>query len=256
MAPGNDSVFGGVDGCKGGWVAIWLALSIDRSQVKVYPAFSDVVSDAKTRAASLVLADIPIGLPDSGGPYARACDLAARRIMGRCAPRVFPAPSRSVLEATDYADACMINREAIGKALSKQTWALVPKIAEVDRILLGCPSLQACIRETHPEVCFAALKRWKPVAASKKTSEGQSQRRSLLKEKVPDCDELVEEAVRRFRGRLEVDDVIDALVAALSARLASGAEFPALPLKGEYDLRGLRMEMVVPAHPPGAGTVT
>ncbi len=162
-------MFGGVDGCKSGWVAVWLALAIDRPQVKAYDVFADILSDAKARAASLVLADIPIGLPDFHGPHTRACALSARRIMGRYAPRVFPAPSRSVLETSDYAEACTINREAIGKTISRQTWALVPKIAEGDRILSSDPGLQAYVQETHPGVGFAALRRWDPVAASKNT---------------------------------------------------------------------------------------
>jgi predicted RNase H-like nuclease len=76
----------GVDGCRGGWIAV-----IDegeRLNSRVFPDWSQPMTELER--ATLIGVDIPIGLPGKGS---RACDLEARRRLGR--PRgssVFPAP--------------------------------------------------------------------------------------------------------------------------------------------------------------------
>ena len=56
--------------------------------------------------------------------------------------------------------------------------------------------------------------------------------------------ELIEEVGRRYR-RYEVarDDIVDALAAAVTARMAQG-DYRTLPENVETDQEGLRMEMV------------
>jgi predicted RNase H-like nuclease len=88
---GSDTL-AGVDGCRGGWIAV-----IDeggRLNSRVFADWSQLMTELER--ATLIGVDIPIGLPGKGS---RACDLEARRRLGR--PRgssVFPAPVRGVLK--------------------------------------------------------------------------------------------------------------------------------------------------------------
>ena len=66
----------------------------------------EIISDANS-----VLIDIPIGLLDKG-PDERSCDKAARKLLGKRASSVFPAPARQALDASDYQAALAVNRES------------------------------------------------------------------------------------------------------------------------------------------------
>ena len=103
-----------------------------------------------------IFVDIRIGLPC--GPEERQCDQKAREMLG--APRassVFHAPVRAELGATNYAQASEINRATTqgntrGKEISKQTFAIAPKIREVDSLLRDSSKARRLVREVHPEV--------------------------------------------------------------------------------------------------------
>ena len=112
---------------------------------------------------------MPIGLSDDGP---RACDVQARRLLGRARSSVFPAPLRGVLDCTDYADACAVSRRASGKALSVQAWNLVPAIRALDDALDDVPADR--VREVHPELAFRALD--DRVDAPKASARGLAQR--------------------------------------------------------------------------------
>src|SRR3954454_13290040 len=100
----------GVDGWRGAWVGALL----DGRTVTLL-ALPDVAAVLAVPDVELVAIDMPIGFSDDG---ARACDMRARRLLGRAGSSVFPAPVRGVLGCTDYADACVVSRRASGKALS------------------------------------------------------------------------------------------------------------------------------------------
>lgn len=176
--------------------------------------------------------DMSIGLPTAGP---RAADRAARRLLGPRRSSVFPTPCRSVLPATDYADACARSREASGKALSKQAWNLVPKLAELDALV--DPSMQQQVVEAHPEVAFAVLAG--DALPPKRTPEGLARRRDCLEAALPGIERHVD-APPRGAGR---DDVLDAAVIALVARAVMTGTAVRLG-DGSRDARGLTMEIV------------
>src|SRR5512144_1738067 len=142
----------GVDGCRRGWVGARVARN-ELTWVTLPHAGAAVASDADA-----IGVDIPIGLPESGP---RACDRAARRLLSRRGVCVFPAPARAVLTAVltarltagSYEQACAASRAAIGTALPRQSWNLVPKIIEWDALV--DPELQRRVVEVHPEVTYA-----------------------------------------------------------------------------------------------------
>lgn len=195
----------GVDGCRAGWVAV------ERS---VHGASASLVTDLqplfdRVRGGDIaaMAIDMPIGLLDAD---ARTCDIEARKVLGPRRSSVFPAPVRAVLDAVDYDDAQIRSRAACGKGLSKQAFNLVPKIREVDGLIL--PDDQHAVVEAHPECAFVRLA-GRPLPDPKRTEQGRSQRLGLLADHDPALAGLPD----RHR-QLPVLDLIDAAVLTITAR--------------------------------------
>lgn len=228
----------GADACAGGWCVVTIPVAGDAT-VEVVPRFRTVADRQARGKLGAVGVDIPIGLSD--GPP-RKCDEEARRLLGERRSSVFPAPVRAVLGARSYESALARARKASGVGLSKQSWNLVPKITEVDRLL--DPTRQGFVFEVHPEAAFAAV-RGTPMAHPKKGRAGRDERLAVLGPLVPGIGALV---ARPPRGAA-ADDVLDAAVCALSAKAVLDGKARRLGER-RHDARGLVMEIVVPA--PGA----
>jgi predicted RNase H-like nuclease len=234
----------GLDGCRGGWVVAEGDESLSTVRFSVACDIG-VLLDAADPASTRVAIDMPIGLPHDGP---RACDLAARALLR--APRassVFPAPTRAALPALDYATACLLNLEACGRRLSRQAFAIFPKLRAVDCAMT--PERQRWVREAHPEVTFAALAgAGRGLAAAKRLPAGRAERLALLAMHLPALTEARIDAERaNLGGPLVVgrDDLVDAAVLLVTAwRIASqqARVFPAGLVS--TDQRGLRMEIV------------
>lgn len=155
--------------------------------------------------------DIPIG--HAPGAIRRA-DVEARQFVGPRASSVFAAPPADVLAANSYAE----DNAALGALgsplLSRQAWALIPKMVEAAEVAAS----DERVFEVHPEVSFRELAgehvRW-----PKKSWNGLLLRRRLL----ADAGIILPDVVTEI-DRVVADDVVDAAAAAWSARrLASGA---------------------------------
>ena len=243
------SEFVGVDGCRGGWFSV----GIDRTgafEVKVLGSFRqllDYYGDAK-----LILVDIPIGLPESEG--GRDCDRAARSMLGR--PRgssVFPTPTRQTVQQAlrapkDYGAALRKERDVAGKGISRQAFAIAPKIAEVDELMADRgDGAVPVVREVHPELLVWALDDEKPMAFSKKGRKGRDDRLRVLQRHEPRSPKILDEASSKFRRKVVAkDDIIDALAAAVVARLHH-ARLRTVPECPPRDAKALPMEIVYPA---------
>jgi predicted RNase H-like nuclease len=208
----------------------------------ICPTLADALDH--TARAELTLVDIPLGLDDRR--HFRACDLAARALLGARRSSIFPVPVRAAVHARDYATASALNHAATGRKLSLQSWNICGKIAEADLALRNQPSLQVRLHESHPELCFAALNRWTPLSVSKKTREGQAERLALLERHTPGA--VLPTGFPR--SQVAPDDVLDAMVLAVSAALAVAHGLPRLPATPEVDSFGLHMALTLP-YPPG-----
>jgi predicted RNase H-like nuclease len=120
--------------------------------------------------------------------------------------------------------------------MSRQSYGLLRKIAEVDRLV--SPEAQDRIFETHPEVAFAA-RMGHPWLSSKKTPAGRDERIGLLSASCPE----VERLARRRQRHLHVDDILDATMAAVVAARRHLGRARRLPDHPPRDSRGLRMEI-------------
>ena len=234
-------MFVGVDGCKNGWIIVELT-DDDNWKVDIFPDIASLWNECKR--ASLLLIDIPIGLRESGFEE-RQCDKKARKILGpKRTSSVFPAPCKGALDASSYEQACQINKRMTGRKLSLQTWSILPKIREVNNLLINDALSRSHIRETHPEVCFWALAGGRPMLHSKKKKEGRSKRLELLKTIYPQTEEVIKYASKNWLRRdLALDDVLDALVASITARKGFD-KLLSIPEVPEFDSYGLPMEIV------------
>ena len=169
---------------------------------------------------------------------------SARRFLGHPrASSVFPAPAREALKCPDYATASRSNQEETGRKLTKQTFAIIPKIREVDTLLRVCGKARRIVREVHPEVCFRGFA-GRPMTVNKKRPEGYRERVAVLGRLRPCVEREIEDMVARHRGRgVARDDVVDAVAAAITAA-SDSSDLRTLPETPERDSEGLPMEMV------------
>jgi predicted RNase H-like nuclease len=228
----------GADGCKAGWVVIFKDL--DSGNISWHLCRTARELAYGEPIPQIIALDIPIGLPDRGS---RLCDCEARRLLGPGrASSVFPAPIRPVLAATSYDNACQIGLQVESKKLSRQAWAILPKIRDVDETLRQDVALQTRIREVHPEVCFYFLAEQHRLQHGKKHKAGREERRKLLE---PLFNQWLA-AVLADRSALTSaeDDILDAFVALWTAeRIVSGTS-QSIPSVPPRDTFGLRMEIV------------
>jgi len=234
----------GIDGCRGGWV--WCGRLDGHWQGGVVARLDHI---KRLDQIDLALIDMPIGLVEQGGDE-RRCDREARALLGRPrASSVFRPPCRGALEASDYLQACSINRERTGVALSKQTWNISPKIRELDQLLAERQALRRGLREAHPELCLWGLAGGRPMLHNKRTARGREERLALLRELDPDCIAMIGSLERaHLRRILAVDDLVDAAVLALTALASMQAGPNILPVQPQLDDRGLPMQLLFVAR--------
>ena len=243
----------GVDGCKAGWFSVGFG-RLGNYEIEKFEAFSELL--AHYSGASLILVDIPIGLPR--GREGRDSDSEARKILGPRRSSVFPVPTRPTVRRAaespgDYLGAKEVECWFAGKKISKQTHAIAPKIAEVDR-LMATPNgrARALVREVHPEVCFWALNNGNPMQFRKGKKKGWIERLCVLQRIEPRAQCIFDRACSNFfRKEVARDDILDALVAAVTANLGQGdgGKLQTIPTNPPKDSQGLPMEMVFHAPP-------
>jgi len=178
----------GIDGTKGGWVAVVLedgAFAGDHLIRPVETTFAEL-ADACVRAV-----DVPVGF----GP--RLADAAARRFLPGASSTVFTTPTREVLEKPF----------GPGLGVAAQAHALGPRILHITKLAESDPRLY----EVHPEVSFCAMNGGQPPRYRKKSAGGVLERVALLRQHGIELTQLEESAAA------PMDDVLDAAAAAWSA---------------------------------------
>jgi predicted RNase H-like nuclease len=229
----------GVDGTPCGWAVV--IEDAAGPVVRKVSALSDLLHIADFKVVAI---DVPIGLLGAYEIGGRACDRAARKLLGRRrGSSVFPAPVRPVLAATSWEDACDRSRTSAPhrKAISKQTFAILPKIREINELLQTRPELRHVVREVHPEVCFCELV-GAPLAHRKDRLAGREERRRALARVFPQLEAI--EKAGRAQG-LPMEDVLDALAACWSARRLADGHGHSLPATVPHDATGLPMAIWV-----------
>jgi predicted RNase H-like nuclease len=166
--------------------------------------------------------DIPIGHTAEG---VRQADVEARKFVGpKRASSVFAAPPKEILDAASYAEG-NAKLQGLGRPMvSRQAWALLPKMLEAAELA----GEDERVHEVHPEVSFCAMAGRTHLPWPKKSWNGLMHRRSLLSKagiELPDeIDELAAAAT---------DDLVDAAAVAWSARRIVRGEALSLPAEPE-----------------------
>ena len=202
----------GIDGCRGGWIAV--SLSTDDVRVRTAGTLDGLDIQGVTGI------DMPLGLLADGW---RTADALARQALGGRGASVFAIPPRPVWAAPDYATANLRCRELTGRGMSAQAWGLRTRLLEADgfrraRSLSDSPPDPP--REVHPELSFAALA-GAPLTDSKHGPAGLAVRRALL-----DGAGIV--LPPRVAGAAE-HDLLDAAAVAWSARRIAAGTACVLP---------------------------
>ncbi|MGD9487539.1 MAG: DUF429 domain-containing protein [Calditrichaceae bacterium] len=231
--------FVGVDGCRAGWIAAGIDTDFN-GELKLFPELAMLWDEF--RESSMILIDIPIGLPSS---RARECDILARKILKSRPSSIFPAPCRDAVYAANYRDASLINQKTLGKKLSVQTWNIIPKIRQTDILLSSQGQARIKIHESHPEICFQSLN-GQPLKNSKKTIHGVNKRLQILNNIQLSLPKIYNTALSRFkRSDVARDDILDALILAVTA--ASPPEMiKSIPEHPDKDAYGFPMEILYP----------
>lgn len=218
----------GVDGCRGGWLAVVLNAGVVTA--RVFTHFSELLSAYPDATAFAV--DMPIGLWTSGRARARPCDVLARKRLGKRAACVFIPPTRAMLRATTYTP-------LRGHGLSVQAYNLIPRIRELDSLLT--PELQERVWESHPELSFAAMT-GAPIASPKRTKPGQEARRHAVQNALrlgnSELDALWDSCRHASAG---YDDLLDACALAWSAWRHTVNQSEVCVGEPAHDERGLLM---------------
>jgi len=220
----------GVDGCAAGWIAVRIDGATARDFLIVNRLASLNIGDA-----AMLYIDIPIGLPETG--Y-RGCDVAARALLKGAQSRVFLGLRRPLLRYLNDYPAANAWAKSDGKGLAKQSFNILPKIAEVDALIT--PDRQRSFRESHPELVFARLNGGTALV-SKHQPEGLKVRRDILAHYGFD---MIDQWLGTLRGSgAKADDLLDACVLAFAARETAQGSAQRVPYPETRDAKGLSMEI-------------
>ena len=238
----------GVDGCAGGWFAVWADPDQQALDHELYADLEEVF--AAHAEADRLLVDIPIGLTNTGP---RTCDKAARELLGLRGVSVFPAPCRAVVDyrqqagvEASYERANRLQRECLDSGISQQAWNITEKIAAMDDYL-RTTELAVDVYESHPECCFAALNGGYPIAHSKSSPTGRAARFAVLDGEIDGWAECYKTACEDYYyNQVARDDIIDAMVLVAAGR----HPLKSIPENPPPDDTGLAMQIVVPAGQP------
>lgn len=226
----------GVEPCPGGWLLAagrLQGITLFPEDPIVFATFAEILDQ---RPAYEILAlHCPVGLLDEPRDGGRACERAARRLLGW--PRmaaVVPSPLRPALAARTWKQAVKLN----GGGMSPVTWALLDHVAELNSEMQ--PYRQRQVSEVHPELAFYELNGSAPLPLPKHHTEGRRLREELLAAKFRGVERILQ---AKLPG-VSREHLVDVAADLWTARRIAARSLHRLPDTPEWDANGLRMEIV------------
>ena len=232
----------GVDGCRTGWIAVLMrADNPDDHRIATAPTLAGIVDGPEQPA--VVAVDMPIGLPDRMQGSGRLPEQLIRPLLGGRQSSVFAIPSRRAVEADDYGEACALAAATSDppRKVSRQGFALFPKIREIDALLRARPDLASRVYEVHPELAFWALNGRKALDQPKKVKgtpygPGMALRRELLTRSGLLPRALIHAAPPQGAAQDDMLDALAGLTVALDIARGEGQSFPDPPGRDAHGL--------------------
>lgn len=231
----------GVDGCRAGWIAVLMQPGNPASaRITVAPTLA-AIADAPEQP-SVITVDMPIGLPEATQGSGRLPEQLIRPLLGQRQSSVFAIPSRRAVYAADYGKACALALSTSDppRKVSRQGFAIFPKIREIDALLRAKPDLVSRLYEVHPELAFWALNGRRALCEPKKVkgvpyAPGMALRRKLLaRTALPEA--LIHAPTPRGAAEDDLLDALAGLTVALDIATGGGQCFPDPPGRDDYGL--------------------
>lgn len=232
----------GVDGCRAGWIGV--LMRVDDPQVHRIAIASTLaeIADAPEQPA-IIAVDMPIGLPERTQGSGRLPEQLIRPLLGQRQSSVFAIPSRRAVHAADYGDACLaaLDTSDPPRKVSRQGFAIFPKIREIDALLRSRPDLVARLYEVHPELAFWAMNEQRPLSEPKKVKgtphgPGMALRRRLLAASGLLPDHVIAAVPPQGAASDDLLDALAGLTVALDLARGGGQCFPDPPGRDAHDL--------------------
>jgi predicted RNase H-like nuclease len=223
----------GVESCAGGWLVAagnLQGINLAPQPPMVFPSLVDVL-DYKP-AFTVVALHAPVGLPERPGQQ-RACDIAARRVLGHRRAAVVPAPPRRAVKAGSYEEA-----KGFDPSIDVATWKMLPRVAEVVSEVGSWR--QRVVWEVNPELAFWQMNEGRPLRFRKRSQLGRQERVNLVHAKLPGAERLLDARPHGVR----VDRLLDAAADLWMARRIVARAVTRLADPPEWDTEGVRMDLV------------
>ena len=232
----------GVDGCRAGWIAVLMQVDDPNTHRIVTVSTLAAIADGQEQPA-VIAVDMPIGLPERNEGSGRVPEQLIRPLLGARQSSVFAIPSRRAVEAQDYGEACAIAAATSDppRKVSRQGFALFPKIREIDALLRARPDLVTRVYEVHPELAFWALNGAKALDQPKKVKgvpygPGMALRRELLARSGLLPEGLIHAPPPRGAAQDDLLDALAGLTVALDLARGGGQPFPDPPGRDAHGL--------------------
>jgi predicted RNase H-like nuclease len=226
-------VLAGVEPCPGGWLVV--PGNIQGITMAPQPAFvvatmADVLDYRPT--FTVVALHAPVGLPDKPDDR-RACDVAARRVLGRRRGAAVLAPPRAALLARTLTEA-----QEADPTMDIVRWRLLPKAMEAVTDVQSWR--QRTVWEVNPELAFLQMNEGIPLRSPKRSQFGRRERRALLDDKLPGIDRVMQQRGPEVRE----SRLLDAAADLWTARRILARAITRLADPPEWDADGVRMDIV------------
>lgn len=245
------TVCAGVDGCKGGWIAVRCGGGLP-IEARVFKLLDGILEWLPPDA--VIAVDMPIGLPETGTPQGREAERAARPLLTKRRSSIFAIPSRAAVyaltgpvekggyiaaHALASAEARRTSEPPAG--ISIQAFGIFPKMREIDALLRETPLLQQRVFESHPEIAFMTLNGGTEMSWKKSSPEGEAERRRVLLAHGFEASFL--SPTPASRPGAKQDDFLDACALALVAERLAWGEAVSYPDPPDFDAQGLRISI-------------
>jgi predicted RNase H-like nuclease len=192
---------------------------------------------------AVIAVDMPVGLPECTQGSGRLPEQLIRPLLGGRQSSVFAIPSREAVYADDYGDACRIAAATSEppRKVSRQGFAIFPKIREIDALLRARPELVPRVFEIHPELAFWALNGGHALDQPKKVKgtpygPGMDLRRRLLAGSRLLPEGLIHASSPRGAAQDDLLDALAGLTVALDLARGGGRSFPDPPGRDTHGL--------------------
>jgi predicted RNase H-like nuclease len=181
-------------------------------------------------ALTIIVVNVPIGSLDDLSSVQRSCDREARALLqGGSSALESPSPwtylpskfDGDVHTRDDESDFFQARRDEVALEIS--------------------PSSQRVVYEGHPDLSFYQLNGYEVPSWSHDDRDADDQRRAMLELKIPGVARVLDVEGLGVSPR----ELIDVAALMWTARRVFGHSAARLPSEGEWDARGLRMELVM-----------